>query len=173
MRFLPPLIQPFKGISKDGKRLPLLFLQTNGYRSYALTFFRVHGGFRERREAGRNHFHLSWYLSDSMVPSYGQKHWRGNKNVSTVGPYNSPPPKKTMRFIGLNRYLQVFRCFFRVCFLQTSSNTFESLVSLPNTCPEKAQACPPNLLQTIPQHMPRTSLKPSKHSPKHVKHIAG
>ena len=28
------------------------------------------GGFRELREAGRNHFHLSWYLSVSVVTSY-------------------------------------------------------------------------------------------------------
>ena len=31
------------------------------------------GGFRELREACRNHFYLSWYLSDFLVPSYGQK----------------------------------------------------------------------------------------------------
>ena len=30
------------------------------------------GGFRELQEAGRNHFHLSWYLSDAVVTSYGQ-----------------------------------------------------------------------------------------------------
>ena len=28
------------------------------------------GGFRELREAGRNHFHLSWYLSVPGVTSY-------------------------------------------------------------------------------------------------------
>ena len=31
------------------------------------------GGFRELREAYRNHFHLSWYLSEYVVTSYGQK----------------------------------------------------------------------------------------------------
>ena len=31
------------------------------------------GGFRELREAGRNHFHLSWYLLVPGVTSYGQK----------------------------------------------------------------------------------------------------
>ena len=31
------------------------------------------GGFRELREAGRNHFHLSWYLFEPGVTSYGQK----------------------------------------------------------------------------------------------------
>ena len=33
------------------------------------------GGFREVREAGRNHFHLSWYLLVSGITSYGQKPW--------------------------------------------------------------------------------------------------
>ena len=36
-------------------------------------FSRGPGGFRELREAGRNHFHLSRYLSDTVVTSYGQK----------------------------------------------------------------------------------------------------
>ena len=31
------------------------------------------GGFRKRREACRIHVHLSWYLTDFMVLSYGQK----------------------------------------------------------------------------------------------------
>ncbi len=29
--------------------------------------------FRELREAGKDHFHLSWYLSDAVVTSYGPK----------------------------------------------------------------------------------------------------
>ena len=33
------------------------------------------GGFRKLREAGRINFHLSWYLIDSVVPSYDQKPW--------------------------------------------------------------------------------------------------
>ena len=33
-------------------------------------FFQGPGGFREVREAGRNHFHLSWYLSDAAVTSH-------------------------------------------------------------------------------------------------------
>ena len=36
-------------------------------------FSRGSGGFRELREAGRKHFHLSWYLSVPVVTSYGQK----------------------------------------------------------------------------------------------------
>ena len=42
-----------------------------------LAFSRGSGGFRELREAGRKHFHLSWYLSVSVVASYGQKSWGG------------------------------------------------------------------------------------------------
>ena len=37
-----------------------------------LAFFRGSGGFRELREACRKHLHLSWYLSDTVVPSYGK-----------------------------------------------------------------------------------------------------
>ena len=40
-----------------------------------LAFSRRPGGFRELREAGRNHFHLSWYLLVPGVPSYSQKPW--------------------------------------------------------------------------------------------------
>ena len=29
------------------------------------------GGFRELRGAGRNHFHLSWYLLVAVVTNYG------------------------------------------------------------------------------------------------------
>ena len=36
-----------------------------------LVCFRGPGGFREFREACRNHFHLSWYLSDAVVPPKG------------------------------------------------------------------------------------------------------
>ena len=34
------------------------------------------GGFGELREAGRNHFHPSWYLSVSVVTSYHKKPYR-------------------------------------------------------------------------------------------------
>ena len=33
------------------------------------------GGFRELREAYRNHFHLSWYLLVPGITSYSQKPW--------------------------------------------------------------------------------------------------
>ena len=35
--------------------------------------FKGPGGFRKLLEACRIHFHLFWYLSDFMVPSYDQK----------------------------------------------------------------------------------------------------
>ena len=41
------------------------------------------GGFRELREAGRNHLHLSWYLIVPGITSYGPKLW-GNCLPSTV-----------------------------------------------------------------------------------------
>ena len=40
-----------------------------------VVFPRGPGGVGELREAGRNHFHLSWYLLVSVVTSYGQKPW--------------------------------------------------------------------------------------------------
>ena len=53
-----------------------------------LFFSRGPGGFRELREAGRNHFHLSWYLSVPVVTSYGQKpSWGDFFKPSTVGPF--------------------------------------------------------------------------------------
>ena len=43
------------------------------------------GGFRELREASRNYFHLSWYLSESMVPNYGyRRSWEEIILSSTV-----------------------------------------------------------------------------------------
>ena len=37
-----------------------------------LAFSEGPGGFREVREASRNHFHLSWYLSVSVVTRYAR-----------------------------------------------------------------------------------------------------
>ena len=38
------------------------------------------GGFRELREAGRNHFHLSWYPLVPRITSYGQQNNK-EKNI--------------------------------------------------------------------------------------------
>ena len=39
------------------------------------------GGFRELREAGRNHFHLSWYLLVPGITSYDQKPEGGTQDT--------------------------------------------------------------------------------------------
>ena len=43
-----------------------------------LAFTEGPGGFRELREAGRNHFHLSWYLLVPGVMSCDQKRSAAN-----------------------------------------------------------------------------------------------
>ena len=43
---------------------------------------RAAGGFRKVRGAGRIHFHLSWYLSDFMVPSYDKNNYKQVRTVS-------------------------------------------------------------------------------------------
>ena len=78
-----------------------------------LAFPGGHGGFRELREAGRNHFHLFWYLLVPGVTSYDQKTneekkhikqivigyvflktWSG-RNFGLLGPENSDSSSKT------------------------------------------------------------------------------
>ena len=69
------------------------------------------GGFRELREAGRNHFHLSWYLSVPGVTSYAKKTNKEKQqiilgyvfpkktwsrlNFGVLGPENSDSSSKT------------------------------------------------------------------------------
>ena len=67
----PPLIGAKKGINRDNKDFVLIFSENVRvlYNRF-LAFSRGPGGFRELREAGRIHFHLSWYLSDYVVTSY-------------------------------------------------------------------------------------------------------
>ena len=45
----------------------MLSLNVGALLNWFLDFPGDPGGFRELREAGRNHFHLSWYLSDAVV----------------------------------------------------------------------------------------------------------
>ena len=82
-----PLTGPFKGMSKDDKEMFLMFHTKHRVLELRfLAFSRGPGGFRELREAGMNHFHLSWYLSDTVVTSYGQKSsWGDFFLPSTVG----------------------------------------------------------------------------------------
>ena len=60
-----------KGINRVNKEIFLIFdIRFRVLKHRFLAFSRGPGGFRELREAGRNHFHLSWYLSDTVVTSY-------------------------------------------------------------------------------------------------------
>ena len=51
-------------------------------------FSRGPAGLRELREGGTRHFHLSWYLSVSVVASYGQKPRRAGEFLSTGTGYD-------------------------------------------------------------------------------------
>ena len=65
---------PKKGVNKEYKDFfPKLSLKLRVLKLRFLAFVGGPGGFRELREAGRNHFHLSWYLSVLGIRSYGQK----------------------------------------------------------------------------------------------------
>ena len=54
---------------------PQVFVTFRILYNRVLAFSRGPGGFRELREAGRKHFHLSWYLLVPGVTSYDQKPW--------------------------------------------------------------------------------------------------
>ena len=70
------VIGPFKGINKEYTGIVLkLYITNRVLKLRCLAFSRGPGGFRELRDAGRKHFHLSWYLSVPVVASYGQKPW--------------------------------------------------------------------------------------------------
>ena len=67
------LIGPFKGISKEIKGfVSIFYIKMRVLKNRCLAFSGGSGGFRELREAGRKHFHLSWYLSVPVVTSYDQ-----------------------------------------------------------------------------------------------------
>ena len=54
---------PPKGINKANKEFfPIFSLKIRVLKLRFLAFPEGRGGFREVREAGRNHFRLSWYL---------------------------------------------------------------------------------------------------------------
>ena len=62
---------PQKGINKANKDFFQNFsLNFRALKLMFLTFSEGPGRFRELREAGRNHFHLSWYLLVPGVTSY-------------------------------------------------------------------------------------------------------
>jgi hypothetical protein len=59
----PLLIRPFKGIKKGIHiSFSVIYIKTRVQKLRFVAFSRGPGGFRELREAGGNHFHLSWYL---------------------------------------------------------------------------------------------------------------
>ena len=65
---------PKKGINKANKEMFPIFSEKNRVLKLRfLAFTGGPGGFRELREAGRNHFHLSWYLLVPGITSYDQK----------------------------------------------------------------------------------------------------
>ena len=55
-----------------------------GSKTQVFGFSQGPGGFRELREAGRNHFHLSWYLLVPGVTSYGQKTIKEKTRIKTL-----------------------------------------------------------------------------------------
>ena len=64
---------PQKGVNKEFKDLfANLSVNFGVLKRRFLGFPEGPGGFRKVREAGRNHFHLSWYLLVPGVTSYGQ-----------------------------------------------------------------------------------------------------
>ena len=66
----PCPLGPFKGINNDNKGFhPICSLNIRDIKHRFGVFSRGPGGFSGLREACWNRFHLSWYLSDFMVPS--------------------------------------------------------------------------------------------------------
>ena len=62
-RSISPGGSPKKGVNKANKDFfPNLSEIVRVLKLRFLAFPQGPGGFRELREAGRNHFHLSWYL---------------------------------------------------------------------------------------------------------------
>ena len=87
-----------------------LFYKMLGAQNIGLALFsRGPGGFREVRKAGRNHFHLSWCLSVSVVKSYGQKPWGGEiclpSTVSNKKLLNKKSGSRDRNFLSFYTYL--------------------------------------------------------------------
>ena len=65
---------PKKGVNKANKEIfPNFSLKFRVLKLRFLALSEGPGGFRELREAGRNHFHLSWYL---LVPGKHRKNYK-------------------------------------------------------------------------------------------------
>ena len=75
---------PPKAIYKDNHKLFLIFsVKCRILKRRFFAFPRGPGGFREVRGAGRNHFHLSWYLLEPGVTSYDQKTNKEKTHIKT------------------------------------------------------------------------------------------
>ena len=131
-----------------------------------MAFSRGPGRFGELREAGRNYFHLSWYLSVSVVTSYGQKPSGGNffvrRRYGYVHVY-----MHTYVYVYVYVYIHIhIMCFLFI--LSTSTNLSKStnkcLQNLLNNIKQPFQTSP-NMSPT-PQQIIQTSLKacPKNHS---------
>ena len=73
-RSISPGGVPKKGVNKANKDFfPEFVLKNRVLKPRFLAFVEGPGGFREVREAGRNHFHLSWYLLVPGITSYDRK----------------------------------------------------------------------------------------------------
>ena len=75
------LPKPSRTLGKRQKPLihnPNFYITCLVLKYRCLAFSQGPGGFRELREAYRNHFHRSWYLSDAVVTNYSKKPSCGN-----------------------------------------------------------------------------------------------
>ena len=73
---MPPCkaLRPYKDPVKGYRMIMMCFVfhvKIRDIKHKLLAFFHAPGGFREVREACRNNFYLCWYLSVSVVTSYG------------------------------------------------------------------------------------------------------
>ena len=105
-------LSPTKGVNKEYKEFPLNFAeQIRVLKFRFLAFPGVPGGFRELREAGRNHLHLSWYLLVLGVTRYDQKTNKEKTRIETyfyrVRFFSKNSLDAILAFPGLNSYIQV------------------------------------------------------------------
>ena len=91
---------PPKGVNKEYKDLfPIFSLTFRDLNLKCLAFVGGHGGFRELREAGRSHFHLSWYLLVPGITSYDR--------FSLNGPCQREGLHK-LQIFSREKYIEIF-----------------------------------------------------------------
>ena len=85
LRAISPGGPPKKGLIRNIHIFPLfLSLKFRGLKLRFLALNEGPGGFRKVREAGRNHFHLSWYLAVPGVTSYDQNTSKEEKQLQQL-----------------------------------------------------------------------------------------